>query len=367
MEVPLLDLKAQYATIRNDITAAVQAVMDSQVFAIGPCVKELEKTIAAYSGCAAAIGVSSGTDALLVSLMALGVKAGDEVITTPFTFFATAGCIERVGAKPVFVDIRPDTFNIDPRKIEAAITPRTKAIMPVHLYGQMADMDEILDLARRHNLHVIEDAAQAIGAMYKGHKAGSLGTLGCLIFYPTKNLGGFGDGGMVLAQDQGLADRLAILRDHGQNPTYYYKWIGGNFRLDNLQAAVLVIKMRHLEDWSNARRANAALYDELLRGVGGVITPAVAEGNRHIYNQYTIRAQRREELRAFLKQQSIGNGVYYPLGLHEQECFRPLGYCKGDFPNTERAAAEVLSLPVYPELAEAQVRFVAQKIREFYR
>ncbi len=367
MDVPLLDLKAQYATIREEIMPALTAVVESQIFAIGPAVKELEKTIAAYSGTAAAVGVSSGTDAILECLMALGIQDGDEVITTPFTFFATAGCVARTGARPVFVDIQPDTFNIDPARIEAAITPRTKAILPVHLYGQLADMAAIGAIAKKHNLHVIEDAAQAIGASQHGRKAGSFGTAGCLSFYPTKNLGGFGDGGMILTQDAELAQRLTIFRDHGQSPTYFYKWIGGNFRLDNLQAAALVVKMRHLDNWTAARQNNARLYNELLAGLPAVKTPYLLPGNVHIYHQYVIRTKRRDELQAFLKQAGIGSGVYYPLCLHQQDCFKYLGYKTGQFPVAETAAAEVLALPVYPELREEQVRFVAQKIREFVK
>jgi dTDP-4-amino-4,6-dideoxygalactose transaminase len=365
MKVPLLDLKAQFASIRQEIVSAVTAVLESQVFNIGPFVKELEISVAAYSGCEAAVGVSSGTDAILASLMALGVGAGDEVVTTPFTFFATAGCISRLGARPVFVDIQADTFNIDPAKIEAALTERTKAILPVHLYGQMADMDEILALAGRHGLPVIEDAAQAIGAACKGRKAGSMGKLGCLSFYPTKNLGGVGDGGMILTRDKGLAARLEVLRDHGQSPTYFYKLIGGNFRLDNIQAAPLTVKMRHLSAWTARRQANAAHYDRLLAGCKGAVTPVVRVGNTHIYHQYVLRVERRAQLQAFLKASEIGSGVYYPLCLHEQECFRALGYRKGDFPVAEKAASEVLALPVYPELADEQIAFVAAKVKEF--
>jgi dTDP-4-amino-4,6-dideoxygalactose transaminase len=365
MKVPLLDLKAQFASIRPEIVSAVTAVLESQVFNIGPFVKELESAVAAYSDCPAAVGVSSGSDAILASLMALGVGAGDEVVTTPFTFFATAGCISRLGARPVFVDIQADTFNIDPAKIEAALTPRTKAVLPVHLYGQMADMDEILAVAGRHGLPVIEDAAQAIGATYKGRKAGSMGLVGCLSFYPTKNLGGIGDGGMILTQDKALAARLEVVRDHGQSPTYFYKFIGGNFRLDNIQAAALVVKMRRLPDWTERRQAHAAHYGRLLAGCPGVTAPVVRPGSTHIYHQYVIRTPRRAELQAFLKSQDIGCGVYYPLCLHEQECFKSLGYKKGDFPVAEKAAAEVLALPVYPEVAEEQIGFVAGKVREF--
>jgi dTDP-4-amino-4,6-dideoxygalactose transaminase len=365
MKVPLLDLKAQFAAIRGEVLPAVTSVLESQVFNIGPFVKELEKAVAEYSGCSAGVGVSSGTDAILAALMAIGVKEGDEVITTPFTFFATAGCIARLGARPVFVDIEAGTFNIDPSKIEKAITPRTKAILPVHLYGQMADMDAILSVAGRHGLPVIEDAAQAIGAASRGRKAGSMGLMGCLSFYPTKNLGGIGDGGMVLTQDKSLAARLEVMRDHGQSPTYFYKFIGGNFRLDNIQAAALAVKMRHLSDWTARRQAHAAQYDRLLAGCPGVAAPPVREGNTHVYNQYVIRTPRRADMQAFLKSHEIASGIYYPLCLHEQECFRRLGHGKGDFPVAEKAAAEVLALPACPELTEEQVAFVAAKVREF--
>jgi dTDP-4-amino-4,6-dideoxygalactose transaminase len=375
MKVPLLDLKAQYATIRREILQAASDVLDSQLFTIGPFVKELEKTVAGYSGCAAAVGVSSGTDAILASLMALGIGPGDEVITTPFTFFATAGCVWRAGARPVFVDIEADTFNIDPARIEPAITAKTKAIIPVHLYGQMAEMDELTAVAFRGGLHVIEDAAQAVGATYNGRKAGSIGTTGCLSFYPTKNLGGIGDGGMILTQDKALASRLEVFREHGQSPTYFYKWIGGNFRLDNIQAAALLVKMRYLDQWTARRQANAALYDRLLAGCPGVTTPAARKHNGHVYHQYVIRvagtgasgAPRRNDLQAFLKAGDIASAVFYPLCLHEQECFKALGYKKGDFPVAERAAAEVLALPIYPELTDDQIAFVARKIREFMK
>jgi dTDP-4-amino-4,6-dideoxygalactose transaminase len=289
----------------------------------------------------------------------------DEVITSPYTFFATAGSIWRVGAKPVFVDIEPDTFNIDATQIEPAVTEHTKAIMPVHLFGQMADMDPILQIARKHGLAVIEDGAQAIGATYKGRKAGSLGTTGCFSFFPSKNLGGLGDGGMVTTQDERLADRLMQCRNHGSKPKYFHKWVGGNFRLDTLQAAGLLVKLKHLEDWSARRRANAARYDEQLAGFEPVVTPKVADGNVSIYNQYVIRVPRRDELQAFLKESGIGTAVYYPLSLHEQECFRQLGCRTGDFPVSEQAARESLAIPIYPELSEEQIAYVVGKIKEF--
>jgi dTDP-4-amino-4,6-dideoxygalactose transaminase len=378
MNVPLLDLKAQYATIKGEMMAAIEACMEGQYFILGPEVKELENLVAGYCNCKAAVGVSSGTDALICALMSLGI-GGDlpacrtgkrcpgpvEVITTPYTFFATAGSIWRVGAKPVFVDIEPDTFNIDGSKIEAAVTERTKAIMPVHLFGQMADMDPIMDIARRHNLYVIEDAAQAIGATYKGRQAGSIGTAGCFSFFPSKNLGGMGDGGMVVTQDEELADRLSQCRNHGSKPRYYHKWVGGNFRLDTLQAVGLIVKFRRLEAWSAKRRANAARYDELFAGFEPVVTPKIRRHNVSIYNQYVIRVPRRDELQAYLEKEGIGNAIYYPLSLHRQECFREVGYKKGDFPASEKAAAESLAIPIYPELTDEQIRYVAGKIKEF--
>jgi len=366
MEVPLLDLKAQFERIKDEVTAAIHSVLESQRFILGPEVSELEKAIAEYSNCAAAVGVSSGTDALLASLMTLGIGQGDEVITTPYTFFATAGSIWRVGAKPVFVDIEPETFNLDPTKIEAAITDKTKAIIPVHLFGQIAEMDPIVEVARKHDLYIIEDAAQAIGATYKGRKAGSIGTVGCFSFFPSKNLGGMGDGGMIVTQDVELADRLRQCRNHGSKPKYYHKWVGGNFRLDTLQAAILLVKLRYLDDWSAKRRANAARYDELFADVEEVITPTIREYNVSIYNQYVIRVPRRDELQAYLKDKGIGTAKYYPLSLHEQECFKSLGYKKGDFPESEKAAVESLALPIYPELTDEQIQYVAAMIKEFF-
>ena len=365
MNVPLLDLKAQYATIREQTIQAVQAVLDSQQFILGPDVKALESAVASYCGCRAAVGMSSGTDALLAALMTLGIGSGDEVITTPYTFFATAGCIWRVGARPVFVDIRPDTFNIDPSRIEAAVTGRTRAIMPVHLFGQTADMDPILDVAKRHNLHVIEDAAQAIGARYKGRPAGSMGTIGCLSFFPSKNLGGLGDGGMVTTQDDGLAEKLRLCRNHGAQQRYFHLWVGGNFRLDTLQAAGLLVKLPHLDGWSAKRRWNAALYDSLLGACDKVVRPTVLGENESIFNQYVIRVPKRDELAAHLTSKSIGNAIYYPLSLHQQECFSSLGYKQGDFPESEKAAATSLALPIYPELTQEQIRYVAETIVGF--
>jgi len=366
MQVPLLDLKAQYATIRDEMKPVLDAVMESQYFINGPAVKELEQAIAAYSTANAAVGVSSGTDALIAALMSLEIGEGDEVITTPYTFFATAGSIWRVGAKPVFVDIEPDTFNIDVTKIESAITGRTRAIMPVHLFGQVADMDEIMAIAARHDLFVIEDAAQAIGAEYKGRKAGSIGTAGCFSFFPSKNLGGLGDGGMVVTQDTDLAARLSQCRNHGMEPRYFHEWVGGNFRLDTLQAAGLLVKLPHLDAWSAKRRANAQRYNELLAGVDEVVTPTVRDYNVSIYNQYCIRVPRRDELQKHMSASDVGTAIYYPLSLHQQECFTSLGYGEGDFPASESAAAESLALPIYPDLTDEQISYVAGKVKEFF-
>ena len=362
MNVPLLDLKAQYATLKNEMMPALEAVLASQHFIGGPVVAELETRIAEYSNARAAVGVSSGTDALLASLMALNIGSGDEVITTPYTFFATVGSIWRAGAKPVFVDIEPDTYNIDTAQIAAAVTDRTKAIMPVHLYGQMADMDPILAIAKKHNLYVIEDAAQAIGSTQNGNKAGSLGTCGCLSFFPSKNLGGLGDGGMIVTQDEALAERLRECRNHGSHPKYYHKWVGGNFRLDALQAAGLLVKLGHLEAWHAARRANAAKYDALFADVEQIQTPVVREYNQTIYNQYVIRVPNRDACRDYLKENGIGCEIYYPVAMHVQECFAPLGHTPEDFPIAQQASHETLALPVYPELTDEQLHYVAQKV-----
>lgn len=366
--VPLLDLKAQFATIESEVRAAMDRVLASQHFILGPEVEALEREVAAYSQCQYGIGVSSGTDALLVSLMAIDLQPGDEVITTPYTFFATAGSIARLGAKPVFVDIDPATYNIDPAGIEAVITPRTKAILPVHLFGQMADMDPILAIAERHGLYVIEDAAQAIGAEYKGRRAGSIGHLGCFSFFPSKNLGGFGDGGMVVTNDPGLADKVRLLRGHGARPKYYHKVVGGNFRLDALQAAVLRVKLKYLDEWTAARQRNAERYRRLFAEAGVDIgLPHDAGYGRHIYNQFVIRSKRRDALMAHLKAQQIGTEIYYPVPLHLQECFAELGYRKGDFPASEQAAEETLAIPVYPELELTQIEAVVASIQNFVR
>jgi dTDP-4-amino-4,6-dideoxygalactose transaminase len=378
MRVPLLDLHAQYSELRAEIEAAVKAVLDSQRFILGPVVERFEAQAARYCQCGYGVGVSSGTDALLACLMAEGIGRGDEVITSPYSFFATAGAIHRAGAKPVFVEIDADTFNIDPAAIEAAITPRTRAIIPVHLFGQMADMDPIIEIAKRRNLIVIEDAAQAIGAEYKGRRAGSIGDYGCLSFFPSKNLGGAGDGGMVVAQDAARADRLRQTRNHGGRERYFHEFVGGNFRLDALQAAILQVKLKYLDAWSAGRQRNAARYRELfaasgravedtaaLRAHGQLVLPREAPARRHVYNQFVIRVQRRDALRAFLTERGIGCEVYYPRPFHLQECFAYLGLRAGAFVLSERASSEVLALPIYPELSDAQLQAVAGAVLEF--
>ena len=364
MEVPLLDLKAQYATIKDQVLAGISEVLDAQMCIGGPKVLELEKKIAAASDCRFGVGVSSGTDAILNCLMSLGVEPGDEVVTTPFTFFATVGCIVRVGATPVLVDIDPQTYNIDPNQIEVAVTRRTKAIMPVHLFGQMADMDPIMAVARRYKLAVIEDAAQSITSTYKGRKAGSIGKAGCFSFFPSKNLGGVGDGGMVVTNDEALYKRLMLMRNHGAEPKYYHKFIGANFRLDPIQAAALLVKLPHLGDWSEARRRNAAYYNERFAGTV-VQTPCINPDCQSIYNQYCIRVPRRDEVVDHLKANKIGCEIYYPVPAHLQECFAYLGYGKGDFPESEKAANEVMALPIYPELTREMQDAVIDTILKF--
>jgi dTDP-4-amino-4,6-dideoxygalactose transaminase len=370
MIVPFLQLKDQYTSIKDKLLPAVEAVLESQQFILGPVVEECEKQIAAYCGCAHGIGVSSGTDALLMCLMAEGIGPGDEVLTTPYTFFATAGSITRVGAKPVFVDICPRTYNVDASQLERCITPRTKAIIPVHLFGQCADMDPILEIAQRYDLVVVEDAAQAIGARYKGHHAGSMGDYGCFSFFPSKNLGCAGDGGMVTTMDAVRADKLRMVRAHGSRPKYHHKMIGGNFRLDAIQAAVVNVKLRHLNEWTAARRANAARYCQLFEangiGASGLFeVPYELPHGHHVYNQFVIRTQRRDELQAHLTQQGIGSEIYYPVAMHLQECFAYLGYKPSDFPESERAAQETIALPIYPELTTEQQRYVVESIRLF--
>ncbi|TKB57198.1 MAG: DegT/DnrJ/EryC1/StrS family aminotransferase [Nitrospira sp.] len=370
MNIPLLDLKAQFQPLRNEILAVVQTVCDEQGFILGPRVVAFEESVARYIGSRYAIGCASGSDALLLSLMAMGVKAGDEVITIPFTFFATAGAISRLGAKPVFVDIQPDTFNIDPALIERAITPRTKAIIPVHLFGQCADMAAINEIATRKKLYVIEDACQAIGAAQQEQRAGILGDTGCFSFFPSKNLGGFGDGGLITTNDKALADSMAMLRVHGSQVRYLHEVIGFNSRLDALQAAVLQVKLQYLDQWNEGRRRNAERYRQLFartKQVDCVVLPPTRPGNFHVYNQFTVRVPKRDELRAFLKEKGVGTEVYYPLPMHLQNCYRELGHEKGSFPLSEQAAEEVMSIPIYPELTEAQQGYVVETIAEFYR
>jgi dTDP-4-amino-4,6-dideoxygalactose transaminase len=364
MNVPLLDLKRQYRTIKEEVNEAIAEVVESQGFRLGPKVEALEAEIARYCGTKRAVGVASGTDAILLALMAVGVGRDDEVITTPYTFFATAGAVTRVGAVPVFVDIDPATYNIDPAGIEAAITPRTKAILPVHLYGQCADMDPINEIAERHGIPVVEDAAQAIGSEYKGRRAGSLGAAGCFSFFPSKNLGGYGDGGMITTDSDEMADLLISLREHGQTETYHHWTIGTNSRLDALQAAVLLVKLRYLDGWSDGRARNADYYSSRFEGTA-VTPPLREEWSRHIYNQYIVRAPERDALLAHLREQGIGCAIYYPVPLHLQECFRPLGYGDGDLPESERAARETISIPVFSLLTEEEREHVADTVLAF--
>ncbi len=385
MRVPLLDLKAQYESIRSDIEQAVRGVMESQHFILGPNVKACEETAAAYCGCRFGVGVSSGTDALLVCLMAEGIGPGDEVITSPYTFFATAGTIARLGARPVFVDIDPVTYNMSPDQIEEKVTDRTRAIIPVHLYGQSARMGPVMEIAEAHGLPVIEDAAQAIGAEYEGRRSGSIGHYGCLSFFPSKNLGAAGDGGMVVTNDAERAEKLNCLRAHGSKPKYYHRIVGGNFRLDALQAAIVSAKFPHLDRWTAGRQQNAARYDRLFAdskleildarewaearasGLGttgpAISLPAVVE-QRHVFNQYIIRVPSRDRLRAELQKKGVGTEVYYPVPMHLQECFQNLGYGPGDFPESEHAANETLALPIYPELTDDQAGYVVQCVAE---
>lgn len=366
--IPILDLKTQYEQLRDEIAVALQGVLDSGAFVLGPDVKALEREVADYCRCGYGVGVASGTDALRLSLAALEIGPGDEVITTPFTFVATANTISHSGSQPVFVDIDPLTYNLDPDAVAAAVTPRTKAIVPVHLYGQPADMDAIMAIAQRHDLAVIEDAAQAIGAEYKGRRAGSIGHLGCLSFYPTKNLGAYGDAGMVVTNDAGLADRLDVLRRQGGKTKYFHEVLGFNSRLDTMQAAILRVKLRYLERWQEGRRAAAQRYDALLAASGApVTTPYIRPDVRHVYHQYTIRAPQRDALVEHLQQRGIGVMIYYPLPLHLQGLYRDLGMAKGALPHAEAAGREVLSLPMFPELTEAQQQEIMAAVAEFYR
>jgi len=372
MRVPLLDLKAQYSTIKAEVEAAIQEVMESQHFILGPKVEQCEQAIAQYSGCSHAVGVTSGSDALLVCLMAENIGPGDEVITTPYTFFATVGAITRVGATPVFADIDPVSYNLDASQIASKVTAKTRAIIPVHLYGQMADMDAVMSVAGKNKLVVIEDAAQALGAEGKGRRAGSIGHYGCFSFFPSKNLGAAGDGGMIVTNDAGRAEKLRCLRAHGSKPKYHHKIVGGNFRLDALQAAIVSAKLPHLDQWTADRQKNAKKYDQLFseaglttgsNGSSFVSLPSVLT-NRHIFNQYVIRVSRRDELQAALQQKGIGTEVYYPIPMHLQECFAFLGHGVGAYPESELAAKQTLALPIYPELDEAQLRYVVDSVRE---
>ena len=377
MKVPFFDLVSQFTSIEKEIKSALDEVFKTQQFILGSKVEVLEQTIAQYCQTQYAVGVASGTDALLLSLMALEIGRGDEIILPPFTFFATAGVVSRLGATPIFVDIDPETYNIDPSKIEAKITSRTKAIVPIHLYGQCADMDPILQIARAKKLFVIEDAAQALGAEYwppfhsDGRKAGQMGDLGCFSFFPTKNLGAFGDAGMVVTNNPTLAEKIRILRVHGSQPKYFHRWVGINSRLDAIQAAILLAKFKHLERWTEARQKNAERYQSLLNDLSsslpGFQLPTIQFRNRHIFNQYVIRFPKRNELRQFLMKEGIGTEIYYPVPLHLQECYSFLDHHPGDFPFSEKAAEETLALPVYPELTEDQQSYVVERINGFYK
>lgn len=374
MQIPLVDLKSQYAAIKDQIDAAVAATFESQWFILGPEVQKLEEDVARYSGCEFGVGVSSGTDALLIAMMCEGIGPGDEVITTPFTFFSTAGTISRLGATPVFVDIDPATYNLATDQLAAKVTERTRAIVPVHLFGQLCEMAPVMELARAHDLIVIEDAAQAIGSERDGARACSVGHHGCISFFPTKNLGAAGDGGMVVTRDAERAQQLLRLRNHGMEPKYYHSHVGGNFRLDALQAAVLNVKLKYLDEWSAARQANADRYRRLFAeaglsqesGEGGLIGLPHTLGGRHIYNQFIIRTGRRDELREHLRTHGVATEIYYPVPLHLQECFVDLGYAAGDLPESEAAARETLALPIYPELTDEQAAYVVDTCAGFF-
>jgi len=376
-KVPFFDLSVQFKSVEDEIKSAVDEVFQSQQFIMGPQVQVLEKTIAQYCRTPYAIGVASGSDALLLSLMALGIGTGDEVLIPPFTFFATGGAVSRVGATPVFVDINQVTYNMDPSKIDEKITPRTKAIIPVHLFGQCADMDPLLKIAKKKNLFVIEDAAQALGAKYKpkagseGRLAGQIGDLGCFSFYPTKNLGAFGDAGMIVTNNSELAEKVRLLRVHGSQPKYFHKAIGINSRLDTLQAAILLVKFKYLEKWTTERQKKAEryqlLFQDLSSSVNGFKLPTIQYQNRHIFHQYVIRVPERDRLKIFLTEEGIGTDIYYPVPLHLQECYSFLKYHRGDLPNSEKASEEVLALPIYPELTEDQQTLVVDQIKEFYK
>lgn len=371
MKIPILDLSVQHRKIAGEIEGAVRRVLESQQYILGPEVREFEREIAPYCHSSEAVGCASGSDAILLALMACGVGAGDEVITTPFSFFATVGSIIRLGAKTVFTDIDESTFNIDPAGIERAITPRTKAIMPVHLFGQCAEMERINELASHHEIAVIEDAAQAIGAERHGKRAGSLGVVGCFSFYPSKNLGGAGDGGLLTTNDPEIAASLRMLRAHGAKKKYYHDQVGINSRLDSLQAAILRVKLRYLDGWTQARRDNAQRYGEMFQDTGLIASGAVrlpqeSASALHVYNQFVIRARDRDALRAYLAERDVGTEIYYPVPLHMQACFKDLGHHAEDFPKAERAAREALAIPVYPELGQAAQAYIVQRIASFY-
>jgi dTDP-4-amino-4,6-dideoxygalactose transaminase len=363
MKVKLLDLASQYLPIRNEIRRAIDEVCDQQALILGPHVEKFERSLASYCGTKFAIGVSSGTDALLCALMALGIKPGDEVIVPAFTFFATAGCVARLGAIPVFADIEPETFNLSPESVKSKLSEKTKAILPVHLFGQIAAMEAINEIAKPRGIPVLEDAAQAIGAKRGESRACSLGIAGCLSFYPTKNLGAFGDAGAICTDDENLAETCRLLRVHGSAHTYHHKLIGGMFRLSAIQAAVLSVKLKYLEGWHTARREHAALYNRLLADSGGRITiPFVEKNNWSIYNQYVIRVPNRDAVKQTLADKGIGSAIYYPIPLHLQECFAYLGHHAGDFPEGEKACQEVLALPIYPELTDKEIEYVAEEL-----
>ncbi|MDM5200732.1 DegT/DnrJ/EryC1/StrS family aminotransferase [Fictibacillus enclensis] len=368
MKVPMLDLSEQYQSLKEEIFASLEEIMSGSRFILGDNVKKLEQDVADYSSAKYGVGVANGSDALHISLLGCGVKAGDEVIVPAFTFFATAGAVARAGAVPVFVDIDPKTYNIDPAKIEAAVTEKTKAIIPVHLYGQMADMEPIAEIAKKHNLAIIEDAAQAIGSKYKGKNVGELGTTATYSFFPTKNLGGYGDGGMIITNDDAIAETMRVIRVHGSKPKYYHHILGYNSRLDELQAGILNVKFPHLNTWSEARREKAAVYTELLNEKLGdlVVTPFVEEHNYHVFHQYTIQVPDRSGLQEFLKEKGIGSMIYYPKPLHLQPVFSELGYKEGDLPETEKAAETVLSLPMFPELKREQQEYVVEQIAAYF-
>jgi dTDP-4-amino-4,6-dideoxygalactose transaminase len=367
MKVPFLDLKAQYATIKDEIAVALQQVLDNTAFAGGPFVAAFEKDFAAYCGTKHAVGVGNGTDALWMALLALGVGPDDEVITVPDTFIATAEAISYCGAKPVFCDVEEKTYNLDPAKLEAAITPKTKGVIPVHLFGQMADMDPIMEIARKRNLFVIEDASQAHGAEYKGKKAGSIGVAGCFSFYPGKNLGAYGEAGAVVTSDDALAEKMKMLRDHGSAKKYYHTYVGFNCRMDGFQGAVLSVKLKYIDRWNEARRQHARHYTQLLSGNGSMIGPSEADYGKHVYHVYAIRVKDRDGLIAKLGEKEIGTNIHYPVPVHLQQAYSSMGLREGSFPVAERCAVEFVSLPMYPELAADQVAFVAGEVKGFLK